>query len=309
MRPLLQHASRSFTAKVAFVASSPSRPVGAISRVSPLLCLRCPYRTASTLLRSTDRAPSHPQIPGTWSRRQFSSAAKWFEEGKPPNSSRSVPIPPLASEQKPVDGGQVKDNAREIESSLESQGLPQDDLNTWLERNNDAPRMQEGAVAVPQQPSTLHKDPKTTANKDNVADNITRVPDEHLPSHRERQRWDLSKRFSEAMDELLPKLAVVTQKVNTYTGTDYSGVEALRREIKEQGSCCPALHIPAMANNDQRILSEPVEPPLTPRSKPWIPHTPSKHLHKKRLSRCSSGNIHGRLEISNDTCLSFAPNT
>jgi sensitive to high expression protein 9 len=37
------------------------------------------------------------------------------------------------------------------------------------------------------------------------------------------------------MDDLLPKLAIVTQKVNTYTGTDYSGIEALRREIKDQG--------------------------------------------------------------------------
>jgi len=68
-----------------------------------------------------------------------------------------------------------------------------------------------------------------------VEDNIARVPDEHLPSHRERQRWDLSKRLSDAMDDLLPKIALVTQKVNTYTGTDYSGVQALRREIQEQG--------------------------------------------------------------------------
>jgi sensitive to high expression protein 9 len=67
-----------------------------------------------------------------------------------------------------------------------------------------------------------------------VPDNIARVPDEHLPSHRERQRWGLSKRLSGLMDEMLPKLAVVTQKVNSYTGTDYSGVEALREEIKEQ---------------------------------------------------------------------------
>jgi len=67
-----------------------------------------------------------------------------------------------------------------------------------------------------------------------VEDNIARVPDEHLPSHRERQRWDLSKRLSDAMDDLLPKIALVTQKVNTYTGTDYSGVQALRREIQEQ---------------------------------------------------------------------------
>ncbi|ORX96905.1 Mdm33 family-domain-containing protein [Clohesyomyces aquaticus] len=65
-------------------------------------------------------------------------------------------------------------------------------------------------------------------------DTIERVPAEDLPSHRDKQRWDLSKRFNAFMDDLLPKLAVVGQKVNTYTGTDYSGIEALRREIKEQ---------------------------------------------------------------------------
>jgi sensitive to high expression protein 9 len=42
--------------------------------------------------------------------------------------------------------------------------------------------------------------------------------------------------MSEIMDELLPKLAVVTQKVNTYTGTDYSSIAALKREIQEQGT-------------------------------------------------------------------------
>lgn len=64
---------------------------------------------------------------------------------------------------------------------------------------------------------------------------VSRVPQEDLPSHREGQRWNLSKRLTEIMDELLPKLAVVTQKVNNYTGTDYSGIEALRQAIKEQG--------------------------------------------------------------------------
>lgn len=38
------------------------------------------------------------------------------------------------------------------------------------------------------------------------------------------------------MDDLLPKLAIVGQKVNTFTGTDYSGIEALRQEIKDQGT-------------------------------------------------------------------------
>lgn len=83
------------------------------------------------------------------------------------------------------------------------------------------------------------------AKKHDRSDTINRVPDEQLPSHRERQRWDLSKRFSEIMDDLLPKLAVVTQKVNTYTGTDYSGVAALRREIKEQGTSQISTHMVA----------------------------------------------------------------
>ncbi|KAF2649232.1 hypothetical protein K491DRAFT_721861 [Lophiostoma macrostomum CBS 122681] len=73
--------------------------------------------------------------------------------------------------------------------------------------------------------------PKSTTPSE---DTIARVPAEDLPSHKEGQRWDLSKRASEIMDELLPKLAQVTHKVNTYTGTDYSSIEALRREIMEQ---------------------------------------------------------------------------
>ncbi|KAJ4322717.1 sensitivity to high expression protein she9 [Neodidymelliopsis sp. IMI 364377] len=80
----------------------------------------------------------------------------------------------------------------------------------------------------------VQKETPARQNKDDVVDKVKRVPDEHLPSHQERQRSNLEKRLSQFMDELLPKIAVVTQKVNTYTGTDYSGIEALRREIQEQ---------------------------------------------------------------------------
>jgi sensitive to high expression protein 9 len=93
---------------------------------------------------------------------------------------------------------------------------------------------------VPEQPSTVESqrpilEPAASQDKQDVVDNVKRVPDEQLPSHQERQRSNFEKRFTALMDELLPKIAVVTQKVNTYTGTDYSGVEALRREIQEQG--------------------------------------------------------------------------
>lgn len=37
------------------------------------------------------------------------------------------------------------------------------------------------------------------------------------------------------MDDLLAKAAIVSHQLNNYTGTDYSGIEALRREIHEQG--------------------------------------------------------------------------
>jgi sensitive to high expression protein 9 len=92
---------------------------------------------------------------------------------------------------------------------------------------------------APSQPSAIQEptqsEPAVSQIQEHVIDNVQRVPDEHLPSHQDRQRSNLEKRFTAMMDELLPKIAVVTQKVNTYTGTDYSGVEALRREIKEQG--------------------------------------------------------------------------
>lgn len=59
--------------------------------------------------------------------------------------------------------------------------------------------------------------------------------EEALPSKYQEQRWHLSKRVQERMDELLAKAAVVSHKVNNYTGTDYSGIERLRRDIIEQG--------------------------------------------------------------------------
>ena len=121
---------------------------------------------------------------------------------------------------------------RTISSKPDAQNTPESSISSDKTR----PESQASEPTPPKQES-----PITSQNS------IKRVPDEDLPSHREGQRWDLSKRLSELMDELLPKLAVVTQKVNTYTGTDYSGIEALRREIKEQGrSGVKAIHRPGL---------------------------------------------------------------
>jgi sensitive to high expression protein 9 len=106
-----------------------------------------------------------------------------------------------------------------------------------------APRAESGPLRDDTDPSSSNTLPASTigrpgsdaSTKDAVNDNIERVAADQLPSHHQAQRWDLSKRFQDLMDDVLPKLAVVTHKVNTYTGTDYSGIESLKREIKEQG--------------------------------------------------------------------------
>lgn len=55
-----------------------------------------------------------------------------------------------------------------------------------------------------------------------------------LPSHAENRRSDLQKQFSRLLDDLLVKASIAGQHINAYTGTDYSGIEALRKEILAQ---------------------------------------------------------------------------
>jgi sensitive to high expression protein 9 len=263
MKPLLQHASRSLTAGFASVASS-SRLAGEFNRVST--CLRCQYRAASTTVRSQNRAQWSSNIPTKWSQRSFSSSSRWMEERR---SSQPIPMPPPTTEPRSTPDGGVEDRLSEIVASFERQERLQKELDAQIKKQSSEQSAQPESATLLEQPPApqvqerVRDDAASTTEKNDVADNIRRVPEEHLPSHRERQRWDFSKRFSEIMDDVLPKLAVVTQKVNTYTGTDYSGVEALRREIKEQGASI-VLNVFALANSVQRTSSGLAEPPSTP---------------------------------------------
>ena len=63
-----------------------------------------------------------------------------------------------------------------------------------------------------------------------------------LPSHKESQRWDFSKRYARLLDRLLAQASIASHYINSYTGTDYSGIEALRREITEKESETKDLH-------------------------------------------------------------------
>jgi len=238
MRPLLQHASRSLTANVGSTISSWTRPSNAFVRQAPSICLRCQYRTVSNPARRSNTGWRSSNAPEIWSRRTFSGTVRRSEEKGPSTPSQTKPMPPPASGPKRASTGRVEDTAPESFSSLEGQERLQEDTDALQQDQVKGRGPSSSAETIAGEPLTPQPDRQarstTSDSKDNVADHIARVPDEQLPSHRERQRWDFSKRLSELMDDLLPKLAVVTQKVNTYTGTDYSGVEALRREIQEQ---------------------------------------------------------------------------
>ena len=58
-------------------------------------------------------------------------------------------------------------------------------------------------------------------------------PRSDLPSQKEGRRSHMSKRFSHLMDDLQSNIFIAGQRLNDLTG--YSGIEALKKEIEQQG--------------------------------------------------------------------------
>lgn len=70
-------------------------------------------------------------------------------------------------------------------------------------------------------------------NASNAPNNKQR---DNLPSEDEGQRSHLSKKFSHLMDNVQSNVFFAGQRLNDLTG--YSGIEALKRDIQEQGQPC-----------------------------------------------------------------------
>lgn len=209
MRPLLQHASRSVLVNAAFI--TPTQPTKSFIRnaarsvSTPSICVQCRYRTSIAGVGNIrDQLRSKPSNPF---RRRFHQTPN--DERKPPEETERAAEP--SADPKP----------------------PPDVIK--LPSSNTAKSTVEDVKPAPNVEPTI-ADVKPVTKQEAKSGSIPSVPAKDLPSHREAQRWDYSKRLTELMDELLPKLALVTQKVNTLTGTDYSGIEALKREIKEHGT-------------------------------------------------------------------------
>lgn len=63
---------------------------------------------------------------------------------------------------------------------------------------------------------------------------VKHAADENLPSRRAALQSQLIQWANKKMEEIIPKLVLASQRINTFTGTDYSAIEELRREIKQQ---------------------------------------------------------------------------
>ena len=77
----------------------------------------------------------------------------------------------------------------------------------------------------------LSTSPRRPANDDGA-----QLPRKDLPSQEEGRRSQASKRFSHVMDHLQSNIFIAGQRLNDLTG--YSGIEALKKDIEEQGQSC-----------------------------------------------------------------------
>lgn len=63
------------------------------------------------------------------------------------------------------------------------------------------------------------------------------LEEDNLPSDAERRRSQLSKKFTDLMDNIQGNVFIAGQRLNDLTG--YSGIEKLKRDIETQGIRLP----------------------------------------------------------------------
>lgn len=223
MRNLLQHVSKTS----AFETRSVQRITPRSAKLQPksiqssFICIQCRWRTTA---ENSKIRRSRYGLEDSWplrQNRQFSSPSSLRKDEKP------AELPRLRTDEKAEDI--IPLGASE---AAKSGTLDPNETGTVSQSPRKDEKLEE--LLNPETPESIEADnasqpPRTARPK------VHAVPDEDLPSHRERLRSRLGTRFNELMDDLMPKLALASQRINTYTGTDYSGIAALRKEIIEQG--------------------------------------------------------------------------
>lgn len=104
------------------------------------------------------------------------------------------------------------------------------------------PRASASIIAYKYDQTVFGKKPRapkaslSTTSKRPANDDEVQKPRKDLPSQEEGRRSQAFKRLSHVMDHLQSNIFIAGQRLNDLTG--YSGIEALKKDIEEQGRSC-----------------------------------------------------------------------
>jgi sensitive to high expression protein 9 len=165
-------------------------------------------------------------VPG----RTFSTSARQWDAGnkdvkEQPSSTETIHLQPPPSDEKPVLGERTEYVGR--------QSLPDQD-----------------ATPAPSEP-TSEPLPRPAAADQPLSTPASRS--DSLPSAFAHRRTEISRRMSHLMDNFLTKATAASQQINTYTGTDFSGIEALRTEIVAQEKQVKLRHAAVNTQKDKHM--------------------------------------------------------
>jgi hypothetical protein len=127
-----------------------------------------------------------------------------------------------------------------------------------------------------------------------------------LPSQEEGRRSHLSKRISHILDHLQSNIFIAGQRLNDLTG--YSGIEALKKDIEQQGRLINS-HVRCQGNTDaaQRNSFKPPAPSSRRSAKTTPQQYPNVPIPSAKSTSSFNVNTPGLLTTSNDSRHSTAP--
>ena len=133
------------------------------------------------------------------------------------------------------------DNAWKCHQCRQTRGVSRIGIPSWRRHAGEAPTRRNAAIyqlVESLRPSSRHASstspPNPTTNRSKDEPVSTRTD---LPSQEEGRRSQVAKRFSHLMDNVQSNIFIAGQRLNDLTG--YSGIEALKKEIEEQGQNLP----------------------------------------------------------------------
>lgn len=173
-------------------------------------------------------------VPG----RNFSTSARQWDAGnkdakEQPSSNETIHLQPPPSEEKTVVPEQAEPVVQSTTEPVAQQSQPEQDT---------TPTPTEATSEPLPRPSAADQPLSTPASRS-----------ESLPSAFAHRRTEISRRMSHLMDNFLTKATAASQQINTYTGTDFSGIEALRSEIVAQEKQVKLRHAAVNTQKDKHM--------------------------------------------------------